>query len=728
MLPGILKKVLLQRSHLIQPLSLFSEEYTPHGNVAAEGILNQLGRPGLDLLTLLIRETVQNSRDARLSEKETVQFTVEGRTLTAQQLDFLRAAVLVTPPGNLGLQEEFSSSASDSMQVLVISDRGTTGLNGPIRANTPDDSSGSRNFVNFFFNTGQSKGQQFSGGTYGYGKSILYRVSQVHTICVYTRCQANGMLESRFMAAALDPHDQEKQAGYRRYTGRYWWGRLNPDDGVLEPVIGREADQIARELGLPLFMENEQGTTCMILCPVLGNFSLEEAMLRISRSLLWYAWPAMIAPPNGIPAMHFTVLCKGQEIPMPDPATYPPLNGFVDAMHLLQENQQDTQDYMWQVTTLASQRPKQRLGRLALLRFPFEERERLDPQPSDDLSGMVSPIAGTAHHVALMRNTDLVIKYLEGGTLPGSRFEYAGIFVAEREIDDAFAKAEPPTHDDWNPQTITDRQEKTYVNVALRDIKKRLADFIAPLPVASTGGKVVPLGTFADRLASFLIGVKGSAADDLASADRRLKPVPASRSAASGNGNRPGVYPYPLQPAPSGQNSNEKQKSASQIFDVPAELFGPETKTRDNSNGSENASFNDPSADPSTKGQGTDAPSPSGPRRPAEIVLQDEGRLELLGDIPVLMTTFRVEHAPGSQASTVEVKASVVLDNGGEEGDPPANEMQPEVLLWITSDGKERSGSEMIRISSADTGFWKVAVSMPEDALIQVSLTASEVF
>jgi hypothetical protein len=708
----------------MQPFSLFSEEYTPHGNVAAEGILNQLGRPGLDLLTLLIRETVQNSRDARLSEKETVQFTVEGRTLTVQQLDFLRNVVLVTPPGNLRLQETFSSSASDGLQILVISDRGTTGLNGPIRANTPDDSSGSRNFVNFFFNTGQSKGQQFSGGTYGYGKSILYRVSQVHTICVYTRCQANGMLESRFMAAALDPHDQEKQAGYRRYTGRSWWGRLNSNDGVLEPVIGQEADQIARELGLPPFMENEQGTTCMILCPVLGNFSLEEAMLRVSRSLLWYAWPAMIAPPNGISAMHFTVLCKGQEIPMPDPATYPPLNGFVDAMHLLQENQQDTQDYMWQITTLASQRPKQRLGRLVLLRFPFEERERLDAQPSDDLSGMVFPIPGTAHHVALMRNTDLVIKYLEGGTLPGSRFEYAGIFVAEREIDEAFAKAEPPTHDDWNPQTITDRQEKTYVNVALREIKKTMADFIAPLPVASMGGKVVPLGTFADRLASFLIGVKGTAASDLSSTERHLKSVPGLRPADSSALSRPGVHP--LQPVPSSQKNDEKP--ASQIFDVPAGLFGPETKTWDNINGSESTSSHDPLADPSTKERGANATSPSGPRRPAEIVLQHEGRLELLGDIPVLMTTFRVEHAPGSQTSTVEVKTSVVLDKGDKEEKPPANEMQPEVLLWITSDGKERSGSEMIHISSTDTGFWKVAVSIPEDAFVQVSLIASEVF
>jgi len=707
-----------------QPLSLFSEEYTPHGNVAAEGILNQLGRPGLDLLALLVRETVQNSRDARLSEKETARFTVEGRNLIAQQQAFLRTMVLVTPPDNLKLQEALSpENLIDTMQVLIVSDRGTTGLNGPIRANILDDQSRSRNFVNFFFNTGQSKGKQFSGGTYGYGKSILYRVSEVHTICVYTRCQVNGVLESRFMAAALDSHDEEKQAGYRQYTGRHWWGRLNSGDNVLEPVIGQEADEIARELGLPPFSGDEQGTSCMLLCPNLNGLPLEKAMLRISRNLLWYAWPAMIAHFDNTPTMRFAVLYEGQEIPIPDPSTYPPLSGFVDAMHLMQENQQDAQDYMWQVTTIASQRPKQKLGQLALLRFLFQEREKLDSQLLDEISGGIFPIAGTSHHVALMRNTDLVVKYLECGTLPGSRFEYAGVFVAEREIDAAFAKAEPPTHDDWNPQTITERHEKTYVNVALRDMKKIVTDFIAPLPIASAGGRVVPLGSFADRLASFMIGVHGTAGH--IPAHPEPGPSPARSPIASGNGSgQAGMPADPLQQDVTNINNNGESKTSSPD-DVPEDLFGPRKGDGENEDMSIAASSDQP--DISLRDEQKKGASSSRPHGPAKISLQDEGRLELLGDMPVLMTSFRVEHASNSQASHVEVQASVVLDKGN-ESEPPIDKMQPEVLFWITPDGKELSGSDMIRIPSTDTCVWKVAVSVPEDAMIQVNLTASGVF
>lgn len=42
-----------------------SQTFPPEGASAAEGIRNQLGRPELDLLTILVRESAQNSWDAR---------------------------------------------------------------------------------------------------------------------------------------------------------------------------------------------------------------------------------------------------------------------------------------------------------------------------------------------------------------------------------------------------------------------------------------------------------------------------------------------------------------------------------------------------------------------------------------------------------------------------------------------------------------------------------------
>ncbi len=44
---------------------LFSEPYGASGGLAADGILNQLGRPDIEALEVLVREAVQNSWDAK---------------------------------------------------------------------------------------------------------------------------------------------------------------------------------------------------------------------------------------------------------------------------------------------------------------------------------------------------------------------------------------------------------------------------------------------------------------------------------------------------------------------------------------------------------------------------------------------------------------------------------------------------------------------------------------
>ncbi len=53
----------------------WSQPFAEEGSATAEGIINQLGRPALDELTVLVREAAQNSWDARAGT-DTVDFTV----------------------------------------------------------------------------------------------------------------------------------------------------------------------------------------------------------------------------------------------------------------------------------------------------------------------------------------------------------------------------------------------------------------------------------------------------------------------------------------------------------------------------------------------------------------------------------------------------------------------------------------------------------------------------
>src|SRR3954469_23084283 len=119
----------------MRPLDLQSERYSPTGNLASVGVLNQLGRPVMDRLTLMLREAVQNSWDARVSQTEPVRFGLTSYLLNDEQRDLMLTTVFCHVPDNLGLRK--LAGREDSLGVLVIHDRGTSGLGGPTRADVP---------------------------------------------------------------------------------------------------------------------------------------------------------------------------------------------------------------------------------------------------------------------------------------------------------------------------------------------------------------------------------------------------------------------------------------------------------------------------------------------------------------------------------------------------------------------------------------------------------------
>src|SRR5262245_3210495 len=79
-------------------LQLQSEPLPATGGVAAAGVRSQLGRPRLDLLTVLVRETVQNSWDARAHDAGGIRFCLAGRRISADQLRALRTEVFAQLP------------------------------------------------------------------------------------------------------------------------------------------------------------------------------------------------------------------------------------------------------------------------------------------------------------------------------------------------------------------------------------------------------------------------------------------------------------------------------------------------------------------------------------------------------------------------------------------------------------------------------------------------------
>jgi hypothetical protein len=451
-----------------------SETYSHMGNISAQGVQRLLGTPTIDRLQTVIRESVQNSWDAG-NEKGRPTFTVNLRSLTDDEIDFLRSQFFAdfVPEDSASCLSHFLSAANP--MVLELADFGTSGLGGPTDASVITDDDDDTDFVDFIRNIGTPRNTVFGGGTYGYGKSSLYNLSRCGTIIVDTLTSFKGKTERRVMGCRVAESFVVKAGRHRgKYTGRHWWGHATNADR-LDPIKGRKAERIANSLGAFDRGNDDLGTSILILDPDIEE-TPEQTINSIQRSLLWNFWPKMVNYEGQGPSMHFSTYLNGQEVALPSPRECPPLDLFETAMKRLKRGD---------ATSIDSRRPAAHLGLIALEKG-IRGKRRQGFGPADD--GMFPE---NSYHVALMRPAELVVKYLTGNPLPPGA-EWGGLFLCstEPEVEQAFAQAEPPAHDDWIPKHMSNRRLKTFVNVALRKIRAEMEQSVAPQGItgADTGG------------------------------------------------------------------------------------------------------------------------------------------------------------------------------------------------------------------------------------------------
>lgn len=480
------------------------ETYPRSGGLAAAGFYKLLGRPRLDPLAVLVRETAQNSWDARQSDGRPVQFVISGWDLEPAEQQALTTRVFTEAENahgtNLG-----KALAEPGMTGIFISDRNTLGLGGPLHADEADENR-TYDWVDFVLNVGKPSTTGQTGGTYGFGKTISYVVSSVNSVVIHTRTMVKGRLQTRLVACAIGEEFTHRR---RKCTGRHWWGEDR--DGAPRPVTGRAAEELAAAIGMPPFDEGEMGTNLLVLAPDLGGRTPEQAMRFIAESVTWHLWPKMMRRGRRRP-MEITVGWNGEAVEIPDPAERPPLHGFAQAFRAMldgldgQEQPAGTRH-----DTIRCQRPNTEVGDLVTV--PLVQRRRADVDDGHDPEQPDSPeaaaiLTGPCHHVALFRAPELVVDYLEGPPPPEGGTEWAGVFRCRPDHDARFAAAEPPTHDSWRPELLPKGPDRTIVNVGLREIRKALQDRWAPAPGAEDG-PVASTARVADDLSHLVRTTEG---------------------------------------------------------------------------------------------------------------------------------------------------------------------------------------------------------------------------
>ncbi len=469
----------------------WSQPYRADGAIDAEGIGKQLGTPGLDPLVVLLRETAQNSWDARKSDDTRISLRYGVERLGDARSRAFSSLLLPNSPEMLGALD--AALAPDAL-VVSVSDRGTCGLGGPTRSDTVGGKP--RDFVNFIRNVGVARDRELGGGTYGFGKGALYRLSSVGTVLVDTVCVVAGRRERRLMGAALGhPFDRHELP----YTGRHWWGEMR--DGVVEPLTGDEAATVAQRLGLLGFAEGETGTDVYVLGALPGEEdggaarSARSAASVIASAALWYLWPKLVARHDRL-LLDLVVTADGEQIHVPDPLDVSALHPFVEALGTLDAGAG---------VPHGRQRPARDEGH-------FAATNDIHIPDTDPVVAVAAPFAGPAHHCALMRHVELVVDYLEGPDL-SNPYQYGAVFrvVGDGDVDAAFAAAEPPTHDRWVSKSLSGESKGT-VDRALRFVRDRLRSLATPADAGSAGDGSLATGGLSHALAGVLASASGDGA------------------------------------------------------------------------------------------------------------------------------------------------------------------------------------------------------------------------
>jgi len=441
-------------------------EMVKSGGLTGQGFNNLLGRPKLNPLSLVLREAVQNSWDARLrtprSRGTTLRFSIRVRDLESKEDAYFRKWFDQSDGREPVRSNQLARAlkATLPVRVLELCDFGTVGLEGVTRPDLPSGGVASR-FVNFFFDVGRSHESSGDGGTYGFGRSSLYTAGAASMILVDSLVQVNAKLERRTMGCRIGS-SFEVQTGWNkgRYSGRHYWGTEKYDIG--QPLTGLAATDVATRLGLPdRRLATELGTTILIPWPV-NDFNDGSA---VTQTLLRHLWPKMVPGP-GQPVTKFEIEIDGRSFKIPNPETLDEYRLYVQALKIARSRNETSG-----AIPIETQRPRHVTGHLGIVpgvlapASPEAPVVNADDEEDDSMASISS-------QVALMRSSELVVRYLPVAGTQSLGSDWAGVFICEsgEPVSTAFARSEPPAHDDWNCDRLQERTEKYLVRKTVQNL------------------------------------------------------------------------------------------------------------------------------------------------------------------------------------------------------------------------------------------------------------------
>lgn len=253
-------------------MKMFQLDPTANMGQVGSSVLRAIQNNSDPLIDLFIRESIQNSLDA--GDKNV--------SVPYVSVDFI-VKEFKSNELNLSL-EGMSDILNDRFpdeyyKFIAVKDTNTTGLTGPLkRSEVRDNKYG--NLQKLVYHVGKPQEELGAGGSWGYGKTLYYRISQIGLVIYYSRIKKeDGKYESRLCAvmcedekseaAMLPPNDKNNNK-----SGIAWWGDIDDELNTCPITDENKILEFLKIFGITPYVNDEVGT--IVIIPYIN----EQALLN----------------------------------------------------------------------------------------------------------------------------------------------------------------------------------------------------------------------------------------------------------------------------------------------------------------------------------------------------------------------------------------------------------------------------------------------------------------
>lgn len=466
--------------------------------------------PGLDVL---VREVLQNAKDAALSPDKRVDVTFRIIRLTGMDFNDFGEAMKwseIRPhyDASRNGKQKFNTLLDDGLRrvderdellLLTIDDSGTTGLTGPER-DKGHFTALCRN------NLDSNKDGAGAGGAFGLGKAVLWRASRLSTVLFCSNLakpEAGRSAHRVFGRCELAWHAREGN----EFAGPGWFGR------VVQTVDEETADSYwdNQTLADDLFLGREgSGTTACVVGFHDASADTERTPVELAQDLVRSAaenfFPALVADKLGVRVEVYDSRQQYQDKKPVFAQTVNPEDYVPAAVRMLKKYREDStvekfgdklDDVAMREVVLTV--PK----RTADPKHAEQEHKAvLLVTPADE--DVATSTSEKANHLAMFRGPGMVVqlKSLAGVCLGARPFHalllcgrspeavFPGGARANPHADHAaetfLRTAEPPSHNQWTAtpdlKAVYARGCKARLEKFLDDARAAVRDLVKPVP------------------------------------------------------------------------------------------------------------------------------------------------------------------------------------------------------------------------------------------------------